>query len=44
MNTPILPIAGVIDAHRAVLRLCAIVARPIPCPQTSFTTTIGDQR
>jgi hypothetical protein len=44
MNTPVLATAGLIDALRAVLRLCAIVARPIPCPQTSFTTTIGDQR
>ena len=44
MNAPVLPIARLIDALRAVLRLCAIVPRPIPCPQTSSTTTIGDQR
>jgi hypothetical protein len=44
MNTPVSAIAGVIDARRSVLRLCAIVARPIGCPQTSLTTMIRDQR
>lgn len=40
MNAPALPIADAIDAHRAVLWLCAVVPRPIPYPQTSSTTTI----
>lgn len=44
MNAPILPLARVIDALRAVLRPWPIVPRPIPCPQTSFTTTIGGER
>ncbi len=43
MNAPILPLARVIDALRAVLRPCAIVPRPILRPQTSSTTTIGDE-
>jgi hypothetical protein len=44
MNPPILTLARVIDALRAVLRPCAIGPRPMPCPQTSSATTIGDQR
>ena len=44
MNARILPLARVIAALRAVLRPCAIVPRPIPCPQTSSATTIEDQR
>jgi hypothetical protein len=44
MNTLNPTLAGEADALRAVLRPCAIVPRPIPCPQTSSTTTIADQR
>jgi hypothetical protein len=44
MNAPILPLARVIAALRAVLRPCATGPRPIRCPQTSSATTIEDQR
>ena len=38
MRASILQLAREIDALRAVLRPCAILPRPIPCPQTSITT------
>jgi hypothetical protein len=44
MNAPVLPIARVIDALRAVLRPCASVPRPIPCPETSVPTLIEGPR
>jgi hypothetical protein len=44
MRASILQLARVIDALRAVLRPCASVPRPIPCPQTSSTTLIGGER
>ena len=44
MTIPKLLLGLETDALRAVLRPCAIVPRPIPCPQPSATTTIEDQR
>jgi hypothetical protein len=42
MKPPNPMLAGNTDALGAVLRLWAIVSRPIPCPHTRSTTTIGD--
>ena len=44
MKPPNSVLAGEIDALRGDLRPCAIVPRPIPCPQTSATTLIGGAR
>ena len=44
MRASILPLARVIYALRAVLRRCASVPRPIPCPETSVPTLIGGPR
>jgi hypothetical protein len=44
MRTPIVLLAHVIEALRAVVRPCAMVPRPIPYPQTSTRTLIGGER
>ena len=44
MNTPILAPMPETDTPRGVLRLCAIVPRPIPYPKISLTGQLGGQR